>query len=353
MLRGDVLEPYLERLRALPFVREARVLELKPTRRAEAQPDAEVLVRTPAGRTTLAAELKRTHLSREAAERLLHLRRASPIASRGVILFAPLVGRELAERFGRAQLNFVDLAGNCHLQIDERYLAHIEGRRPESHPTSLRALRAPTYQVLFALLVKPDLVNAPARVLAEAAGGVSPQTAIDARTRLHEQGLLVGSSKAPKWSLNGRKGALDLLIAGVARPLAPSLASGRYRARERDTARLEITLASRLNATTTWRWGGGAACQRLTGDHRGETTIIYVDRVTPTLASELELVADRNGPISICRRPTPLAFESPTAETVHPLLAYLDLLAEGGERASDAAGEIASRYLEEPERERE
>jgi hypothetical protein len=334
-------EPYLERLRSLPFVREARLVDGRKAGRSRPQEDARVLVRTPVEKITFSAELKRTHLSREIAERLIHLRSTNP----DLILFAPIVGRELAERFSSAQLNFVDLAGNCHVQIAERYLAHVEGRRGEPRPSLHRALRAPTYQVLFALLVRPDLIEAPSRVLAAAAGGVSPQTAIDARGRLHEQGFLVGSTKAPKWSPTGRKGALDLFISGFSSTLAPSLAIGRFRSRHRDIATMEEALARSLSAVTTWRWGGGAACQRLTGYYRGDATIVYVDREPPKLAAALELVPDRSGPISIVRRPGPLAFESPVADTVHPVLTYVDLLAEGHERANDAAREISARYL--------
>jgi hypothetical protein len=299
-------------------------------------------VQTPAGKATLRAELKRTHLSHDLAERLVHLRGADP----DMIVFAPFVGRDLADRFGRAQLNFVDLAGNYHLEAANRYYAHVEGRRQEVPAAASRALRAPAYRVLFALLVDPALLAAPARALAEAAGDVSPQTALDARRRLHERGLLIGSPKSPSWHPRGLKGALDMFVGGFTSTLAPSLALGRFRARERDVTELEAALAKRLVQKTTWRWGGGAACQRLTGYYRGDTTTVYVDRPLPKLAQDLHLVVDRQGPISIARSPSPLAFTGPERETVHPLLAYVDLLAEGDARATDAAGEIYRRYLQ-------
>jgi hypothetical protein len=350
MVADAPLEPYLERLRALPFVREARGVTPKSASRGIAAPsDANVLVRTPDGPTTLIAQLKRTHLSRELAERLVHLRSMMP----DLVLFAPFVGRDLAGRFAKERLNFVDLAGNCHVEIGERYLAHVEGRRPKPVPSAHRAMRAPSYQVLFALLVKPELATAKARALAEASGGVSPQTALDARARLFgsqgpgtwDRGIFVGSKTTPKWSPRARRAALDLFIAGYSSTLAPSLVVGRYRARERDLAQMETALATRLSNRVAWRWGGGAACQRLTGYYRGDTTLIYVDHVPPRLVTELDLVVDRNGPIRIARRPTPLAFESPVADTVHPLLVYADLLMEGNERGSEAAGELARRYL--------
>lgn len=341
-LRQEDFTPYLERLGEIPFVADARLLEVAAGHRGR-DVDALVLVRTRDGKkSTHAAELKRTHLSREVGERLLHMRNVDP----ELLLFAPHVGREIAGRLGNAKLNFIDLAGNHHLQLGDRYYSHVEGKRQEPRLETTRGLRAPAYRVLFALLVKPELVSASARALAEAAGGVSPQTALDARRRLHERGLLVGSPRAPKWHPTGRKSALDLFISGYAGTLAPRLAIGRFRARQRDTLEMETALASKLDAITSWRWGGGAACQRLTGYYRGDTTTVYVEEAPPKLAHDLQLVADRQGPISISKRPSPLAFESPALDTVHPLLAYADLLADGEERAKEAAGEIYERYLE-------
>ena len=255
---------------------------------------------------------------------------------------------EDADRFGRTKVNFVDLAGNCHLEVGDRYYAHIEGRRPESKPSTARALRGPAYQVLFALLADPDLTTAPARVLADAAGKVSPQTALDARRRFRDRGLLVGPPDALQWTPRGYRQGLDTFLAGFADTLAAGLIVGRYRARQRDVRDLEEGLTPRLDASVSWRWGGGAACERLTEYYRGDTTVIYVDDARPKLAADLQLAVDRQGPITIMRAPGPLAFDSPKSDTVHPLLAWADLLVEGDERATEAAGEIYNRYLARP-----
>jgi hypothetical protein len=285
MAEDGELGRYLERLREVPFVRRARV------EKPNAQRPREVIVKldTPTEQgVPFVVELKRTHLTREVAERLLHLRKR---AGAKLLLFAPVVGRDLAELFARERLDFVDLAGNCLLDIDGRYVAHVEGRRPESKG-STRALRAPTYRVLFALLAKPELSQATARVLAEASGKVSPQTALDARLRLIERGILVGSKSAPRWAPGGYRAALDMFVSGFDATLRPSLAIGRFRARQRSIEHLETELARPLlaNAAGLWRWGGGAASQRLTGHFRGDTTIVYVERAPPNVAKSLGLL---------------------------------------------------------------
>ena len=338
----DPLAPYLAHLKELPFIRDIRVSAGKIVD-SDHRFDAKVEVRTPEGRSLFLVEHKRSHLSQEMVERMLHIRAVVP----SVLLFCPSVGHELAERFGREGLNFVDLAGNCHVRIGDRYLAHVEGRRADAKPQSERGLRAQSYRVLFAMLVQPDLTTATARAIAQAAGGVSPQTAIDTRARFVERGILLDTSRGPAWAPRGWKDALDLFIQGFTTTLAPQLAIGRYRAMQRDPAALEAELQMRLAALgdVEWRWGGGAASARMTGYFRGDQTVLYVKEARHGLAKLLQLRPDREGPVRLATAPGPLAFESSVQDCVHPLLAYVDLLAEGDERARDGAAEIYRRYL--------
>src|SRR3954451_5359187 len=102
--------------------------------------------------------------------------------------------------------------------------------------------------------------------------------------------------------------------------------------------KLEQRIEPLLDAACDWRYGGGAAGMRLTTYYRGDRTVLYTQKPPADLPTRLRLVRDASGPIMIMRVPGRLAFESPAARCVHPLLAYADLLAEGHERASEAAG---------------
>jgi hypothetical protein len=99
-----------------------------------------------------------------------------------------------------------------------------------------------------------------------------------------------------------------------------------------------------------WRWGGAAACTRLTGHFRGDRTTLYVDASHHALATSLRLVPDNSGTVTLAVKPGPLAFQAPVADCVHPLLAYVDLLSENDERARQGAAELFRRYLEPLER---
>jgi hypothetical protein len=259
---------------------------------------------------------------------------------------APLVGRELGRELAHAGVNYVDLAGNCHLNVDDRYVAHVEGRHAERPAPAARALRTPAFRVLFALLADPRLANATARTLADAAGAVSPQTANDARARFVADGTLVEARGELVWAPDGRRRAIDLFLTGYG-ALTAKLTVGRYRARGATAAEQEAALAPHLDRLGDWRWGGGAAAHRMTGFYRGDQTIVYLRAApAPDVMRRLPLVADRAGDVFVRLAPGPVAFAA--KDTAHPLLVYADLLAEGNDRAGQAAAQIDERYLASP-----
>lgn len=335
---AQALHPYLGHIERLPFVR--RVEALSAARDPEL--DGRIRVTTPTRKVVLPVEVKRTHLTRAVGEHLIRRAGEHP----GLLVMAPVVGRELAELFADHGINFVDLAGNCFVQIGEQYIARIQGQRAERRPATEKVLRAPAYRVLFALLADPELVSATSRALAEAAGGVSPQTAVDLRKRLLARGVLLETRGGLRWTPGRRSEALDMLLAGFP-ALMPGLVIGRYRAKQRTPEALEAELAPRLSSLGEWCWGGGAAAMRLTGLYRGDRTIVYLREPDAAKVKALPLVPDAEGEVVFLRAPGPLGVEGPEPDVAHPLLVYVDLLTEGHERAREAAAEVYRRYLDE------
>lgn len=226
---AEHVRPYIEHLERLPFVRAAAVVAVPGAPYQGI--DGHLRLTTPTRKFTLPFELKRTHLTRELAGRMAHLAKEHP----GLLVMAPAIGRDLADAFARDQINFVDLAGNCFVQLDERYVARIQGQRPVTRPPEEKALRAPAYRVLFALVADPELVGTTARALAEAAGGVSPQTANDVRAKLVAGGVVLKARDGMRWAPGRRKEALDIFLVGFP-ALMPNFwsdASARSSARRR------------------------------------------------------------------------------------------------------------------------
>jgi hypothetical protein len=284
-------------------------------------------------------------LVQEAAQALLHVAEARP----GLIVFAPAVGRALGDFFEHGGINFVDVAGNCCLRLGDRYVARIQGRRDATPKRAAKGLRAPAYRALLALMIQRDLIDAPSRTIA-AAAGVSPQTAIDLRKYLVEQGYVLRTRDRHEWAPEREGDVMTLWVTGYSTTLAPSLAIGRFRAKETAPEELERRIEPILDGIGAWVYGGGAAAQRLTSYYRGDRTTIYVTDAPADLATRLRFVRDGSGPITLARPPGRLALRSPQPRCVHPLVAYADLLAEGHDRAGDAAREIYDRLIAEQPR---
>ncbi|MBT9557433.1 MAG: hypothetical protein IV100_15440 [Myxococcales bacterium] len=112
----------------------------------------------------------------------------------------------------------------------------------------------------------------------------------------------------------------------------------------------EESLSTSLGTAPDWRWGGASAAWRLTGYYRGDESTLYLEAPESSLPIRLGLVLDPTGPIALFRTPGVVAFQSPVPRTVNPLIAYLDLLSTGDDRAHDAARQLQAQYLSDLQR---
>jgi hypothetical protein len=197
--------------------------------------------------------------------------------------------------------------------------------------------------VLFAILARPTLLNAPVRTLAQFAG-VGKTAVAERLQQLRDDGLIVEVRNRTR--LTGRKAILDQWLTGYENQVRPKLLIGRYQPRERQPQILEQIVEDALGDRIAWAWGGGAAAMRLTGYYRGEQTVLHVERVPRELPRQIEALPARDGTLTILRTPGPIGFEGAEPKTVHPLLVYTELLANHTDRAREAAEEVWRRYLE-------
>jgi hypothetical protein len=240
------------------------------------------------------------------------------------------------------EIGFVDQAGNCHLSVGKDYLAHIEGRKPERTARSGRGIGARSYQVLFALLARPDLVTAPIRSLAEAAG-VGKTAAADLVRRLKDEGLLATDRAGTR--IIRPSVLIDRWVAGYGDRLRPRILLGRYRAAAGDPPAFERSAEAVLDGLG-WAWGGATAAFRLTAHYRSAVTTLHLEAALPQSSRrQLRLLPAQDGPIVVLGVPGALGLEGPVPHVAHPLLVYTELLLEGDERALEAAREIRTRFL--------
>jgi hypothetical protein len=364
MKSNDSLRPYLEQLRALPFVKRARAgLEAD---------ELVVAVDTLSGWQSFTVAHVRSHLAKSDVE-LWTGRARKRGTAHPLLLVAPYVSGPMGARLRDAGIRYLDAVGNVFLSIEGpqgvQHTALVEGRAPTRPLATERSWRAPGYQTLFTLLVRPSLLQATVRQVATIAE-VSTTPVLQVRDKLVELGVAAKRKEGLAWTSGALPRARELWLRGYETTLRPSLLLQRYRPRQHmDIQALEAELEARLQERYAWRWGGAAAAFRLDPFYRGETTVVHID--APRMSSQeltatLRMIPDPAGPVVILRKPGALAFElgrasiplpplveAPNAithvvepRTVHPLLVWAELLEEGNDRASEAAAELAAHLLD-------
>lgn len=325
------LAAYLERLSELPFIEDVKIVDAY---RGDA--DAKLEVATPTGRVRLLVDLKRSHLSAEAVRQIDDL----DAARSGWILFAPHVGAPLGAALEARGINFIDRSGNCHLRIGNRHVARIQGRPRLVPSRRIKPLRAPGYQVLFALLAAPELATKSIRDIASAAG-TSRQAVVDTFARLEAEGYVAVEGDERKWTKRSRARLLDRWIEGYQTTVRSKLYYGRFRLRETGPDAVERQLESKLAQV---RFGGTAGAHRLVGHYRGPSTVIHLE---PSEAQRRALSASptKGGELVWLAPLGTIGNRGETADTVHPLLIYAELCADPDPRSREVAERLRERYL--------
>jgi hypothetical protein len=335
-------EPYLTRLRALPFVRRAEIRRDTAGRgQEEGRTGTSLVLKTPGGRREHLVLHVRTHLTQAVADGILARMEAS--TQKGWILFAPYVGRGMARHLRELDVDYVDRAGNCRLHAGRDHIAVIEGRKPRPTPPRGRGMGAAGTQVLFAILAKPGLLDEPLRTLAQGAGA-NKTTVAHTIARLQEEGIL-GAGSRGRVLLEPRV-LLDMWLAGYTSILRPHLRLGRYQTQSLEPSALEARIERALGDEFPWAWGGGAGGYRLTSGYRGDLTVLHIAGPPADLPRRLGALRAKDGPLVILKTRGDIAFEGVVRGTVHPLLIYTELLTAGSPQARSAAQEILEGYLE-------
>lgn len=265
------------------------------------------------------------------------------------LLVAPRITTEAADKCRELDLQFIDAAGNAYLRGPGFYI-FVKGQRPNEGKDfpligkeGKRAGTAANLRVVFALLCKPELLNAPYRDIARAAG-VALGTIGGLFNNLAERGITTGGTRKDDRVLLERQRLIDEWVTTYPLRLRPKLRPRRFVAPKPDWWKaLDI---KQYGA----QWGAEVAAEKLTGYLRPNTTTIYLHNekgVThlTRLVAENRLRPDPAGDIEVLDAFWVLDDEQPMAQTVPPLLAYADLIATLDPRNLEAAKLIHDQYL--------
>jgi len=316
-----------------------------------------VLTLTANGRTVRYLVEERRHLRHQdvgvVVDQLKRLRAelAPNYAGDRLLLLAPHVRPQHAAVLERADIDYLDLAGNAHLKAPGLFV-HVEGRRPPKEPMAgPRRPQKGWIKAVMALLIRPDLTNAPYRALAEHAD-VALGTVAGCMNDLTARGLLLDGKDGRR--VADRQALVALWVQAYVEGLRPRLAERRLQvradAKQELWTRLQRVLTERAQP---WALTGADAAERRTRFFRAEETEIYA----PVHALEdrdlqKALVAQpaaRGGNLLVIEPPGPLAIPREMDEglPVAPdLLAYAELRYRGTGQALEAAELLLPRVFD-------
>lgn len=301
----------------------------------EGQADAVIKL---GGGKTLIVEVKRTLTPATMGQALAQVAR---FGARG-LLVTRYVTPPMAARLRELDVPFMDTAGNAYLRLPNLHV-YVVGKKPATtapREKRVRALRPTGLKVIFALLCRPDLVNAPYREIAEAAG-VALGTVNWVFYDLRRLGY-IRETKARGRIYENRHGLIDKWVEAYPQELRPTLKPRRYRVAKADWWKKE-----NLGALDMWL-GGEPAAAVLTKHLRPEIVTAYGDTRFTTLARKVQALRDEHGNLEVLQKFW--NFEIPRFDKRYPiappLLVYADLVATADARNLETAQIIRERFLE-------
>lgn len=268
-----------------------------------------------------------------------------------LLVLAPFIRRQQGAVLERHDIDYVDLAGNAHLQAPGVFV-HVEGVRPKAG-----AQRAPRRMVrgwvktVMALLVRPDLIRQPYRPIAGVAG-VAPATVMTCLADLKVAGF-VRRERGIRHLANARE-LLALWIQAYVDVLRPKLIQRHFQMKIADKPERWRRLTD-VMARHGVRWAlTGADAALLIDPHlRTEQTELYAapERFDePDLLRELQAQPAIAGNLQVIQPPAPIALERdpdhPEVPVAPIVLAYAELRYRNNDQASEAAELLLPRVLE-------
>jgi len=267
------------------------------------------------------------------------------------LLLAPYVRETQGQVLQRAGVDYLDLAGNVHIEVPGRFV-HVEGKRPAPAPARRFRLTKGWVKTVMALLIEPELLHQPYRTVALRADvAVGTVTACLKHLREHRYLTVRGADRR----LNALPDLIALWVAAYTDIVRPRLGERRLQVRAGEKRevweRLRTTLADEM---IDWALTGADAAEKMVGYFHAENTEIYApvtrfdDRL---LLLALPAQPARGGNLLVIEPPGPLALQTPQAGIpVAPLvLQYAELRYRRTEQAEEAADLLLPELLKHAE----
>ena len=254
-----------------------------------------------------------------------------------ILLVAPFIAREVAERCRQLHLPFLDTAGNAYFEEPGLFIYVVGQPRPaERREGNFRALKPAGLQIAFALACRPALLQTTYREIA-AQAGVALGTVGPVLKDLEARGY-VRFQRGLDRRLLDRERMIEEWVTHYPVTLRPKLNPRRFRA---DAERLRQTDLVRQNAY----WGGEPAAEKLTRYLKPAQFTIYAREPIARLVAAARMRADVTGNVELLDAFWNFEADKDFPDVVPPMLAYADLLATHEGRNAEAARMIYEQQI--------
>ena len=342
--RSEALGPWFAELNALPFVRKVERIQAEP-RLGSFRFDSSVRVETQDGVCDYFAEVKRSYLDVTVTRSLTGIATEVLRQGRKMLLFARYLPLPTGRRLIESGVEFVDLAGNIHLDLAPNYHWTVLGKR-ERDVVGRPPVQTPaTIQVLFALAANANSRRWTARELAALSGVSKSKAAKTLGDRLRDRTI---RDSGDHFQISDPKDLADQLLSGYRQILRPRLTVGRFRSPEQNVAGFFANLReAAAGGHLRYALSGSPAAYLLQGSYRGPLVTVFVQPSTDDLPRTLRLLPDRSGPITLLRAFGEMVFWRVIDNTqlAPPWLIYADLMYERDPRAHQAAEVLRTEVL--------
>ncbi len=232
----------------------------------------------------------------------------------------------------------LDATGNAFLRGQQTYI-HIQAHRRARDTWKAREelFGVAGIRVAFALMCKPELLNANYREITQAAQ-VALGTVAGVMKQLAQKGYLIEHPNNRR-TLTRRKDLLNLWTQAYTNRLRPKKLIGRFAAKQPDFWQKADLTRHRA------QWGGEVGGHFLTRFLKPEVITMYVHRPTNELMLDLKLRKDEYGMVEIRDRFWRFDTQEPNPNVAPPLLVYADLMATNEARNIQTAQMVYDQYL--------
>ena len=296
--------------------------------------DAELRFAFPKGEKRFDAEVKPTLLLQTLGPAIEQMKRLPE----KVVMVTRYVNPNMAERLKQMEIPFLDTLGNAYLKAPPVYI-YMTGQAPRRFPREkpTRAFVPAGLKVVFALLCRQELADAPFRTIAQTAH-VALGTVAWVMDDLERLGHLLMMGKRGRRLIHKQK-LLEHWVAAFPNQLRPKLLLGRFATP--DPNWWEHTQVGNFHAY----WGAEIAAARLTGYLKPELATVYIRDKPGRFLAANRLRTDPKGNVEVLEAFWDTQCDWANTDIVHPLLVYADLLATGDPRNIETARRIYDEQL--------